>query len=501
MNRKISILSAYIIISLLTGAEAGNPCKYTSTDNMFWEKSGVKLCKSPKGEIMMEVSANSDGILLKAWGTTFNELDWDALISLDKQKQDEIMHNLFSPDGDLKFTKGRVSMNCNDYGRSWYSCDDVPGDFELRHFNIERDKRGIIPLIRLAQRYNPDLTFWISPWSPPHWMKINHDYPVVSSKFNEANPEVDYLLYGTSDDIDEDEMKFLGERSSEFPRRLATQDYFIQDPRYLKTYADYFCKFISMYEEQGIPVDMVIYQNEAYSYTPYPGCPWTAEGTVRFNRDYLSPALKKAHPDVKLYIGTFNTNRQDLVEKILSDEGLRKCIDGVAFQWEGREILSSIRSQYPDFHYICSESECGNGSMDWNAGEHTFFLIADNVGKGCDEWYNWNFLLPDSGMSPWGWHQNALIQVDSKTRGIRYTPEYYAVKHFSNLVPPGSRMLAYAPRSEGKNRMSIAFATPEGRVVVVAGNFEDEPASVAFKVNSKYINETLEPHSFNSFVI
>lgn len=49
--------------------------------------------------------------------------------------------------------------------------------------------------------------------------------------------------------------------------------------------------------------------------------------------------------------------------------------------------------------------------------------------------------------------------------------------------------------------MSIAFATPEGRVVVVAGNFEDEPASVAFKVNGKYINETLEPHSFNSFVI
>ena len=65
----------------------------------------MKLCKSPKGEIMMEVSANSDGILLKAWGTTFNELDWDALISLDKQKRGEIMHNLFSPDGDLKFTK------------------------------------------------------------------------------------------------------------------------------------------------------------------------------------------------------------------------------------------------------------------------------------------------------------------------------------------------------------------------------------------------------------
>lgn len=141
------------------------------------------------------------------------------------------MHNLFAPDGDLKFTSGRISMNCNDYGRSWYSCDEVAGDLELKHFNIERDKRGIISLIRAAQRYNPDLTFWISPWSPPSWMKINHDYPVVSSRHNDAYPSIDYLLYGSVEGIDEDEMKFLGERNGKFPRKLATQDYFIQDPR------------------------------------------------------------------------------------------------------------------------------------------------------------------------------------------------------------------------------------------------------------------------------
>lgn len=79
-------------------------------------------------------------------------------------------------------------------------------------------------------------------------------------------------------------MKFLGERNGKFPRKLATQDYFIQDPRYLQAYANYFCRFIDEYGKLGIPIDMVIYQNEAYSYTPYPGCPWTAEGTIRFNR-------------------------------------------------------------------------------------------------------------------------------------------------------------------------------------------------------------------------
>lgn len=474
---------------------------YKTTENSPWQKSETRLQSKPTTTPWLEINGTENGTALKAWGTTFNELDWDALQMLTPPVQQQIMHNLFSPDGDLKFTRGRISMNCNDYGRSWYSCDEVPGDFELRHFNIDRDKRGIIPLIRAAQNQNPELTFWISPWSPPSWMKINNDYPVVSSKHNNADPKQDYLLFGSTDDIDEDEMKFLGERKSQFPRRLATQDFFIQDPRYLNAYANYFCRFIDEYKEQGIPIDMVIYQNEAYSYTPYPGCPWTAEGTIRFNRDYLAPALREKHPEVKLYIGTFNTNRLDHVQKIMADEGLRQSIDGVAFQWEGREILPEIRKQYPDFHYICSESECGNGSMDWKAGEHTFFLIADNMGNGTDEWFNWNFLLPDNGISPWGWTQNALIQVDSKQRTIRYTPEYFAVKHFTNPVPPGSVMTGYAPRTDSRNAPAIAYRTPENAHIVIAGNFENEARPFTVRIAGRYLNATLSPHSFTTFVI
>ena len=273
----------------------------------------------------------------------------------------------------------------------------------------------------------------------------------------------------------------------------------IQDPRYLSAYARYFCRFIDEYAAQGIPIDMVIYQNEAYSYTPYPGCPWTAEGTIRFNRDYLYPALRKAHPDVKLYLGTFNTNRQDHVERVLSDPGLRDCISGLGFQWEGREIMPKIRKQYPEFHYICSESECGNGDMDWKAGEHTFFLIADNLGNGADEWYNWNFLLPVKGESPWGWKQNALIELNPETRSFRYTPEYYAVMHFSNAIPPKSKMNGYAPMSSDNKTIAIAYRTPDGTQVIVAGNFNDTERPATFRIGNKYLNVTLPAHSFNTF--
>ena len=294
-------------------------------------------------------------------------------------------------------------------------------------------------------------------------------------------------------------MKLLGDRNGVFPRRLATQDFFIQDPRYLQCYAEMFCKFIDLYAEQGLPITKVMYQNEAYSYTPYPGCAWTAEGTLRFNNEYLAPTLAKRHPDVELWIGTFNTNRLDYVEKILDDKTLQANIRGVGTQWECRNNLPQMRQRYPNLRFMQSESECGNGSMDWAAGEHTFFLLSDNLGCGCDEYYNWNFILKDNGSSTWGWTQNALIQVDSKTRKMRYTPEYYAYKHFCHFVSPGSEMIAYAGREYSRTPI-VVFKQGE-RIIVTAGNFTEAPSQLSVKIKGKYLNINTQPHSFNTYVI
>jgi glucosylceramidase len=470
----------------------------SSTDDGYWQRQSVKLSSAAAQKPAVEAEPAADGTVFKAWGTCFNELDWDALNMLPRVAQEEVMQRMFAPDGDLKFTRGRLSMNANDYSRSWYSCDEVAGDFQLRHFNIERDKRNVIPLIRAAQRYQPGLTFWVSPWSPPSWMKINGDYPVRSSKYNTLDPRKDYLLYEGALDTDPDEVMLAGQQEGVFPKRLAVSDYMIQDPRYLQAYANMFCRFIELYAEQGVPIDMVMYQNEAYSYTPYPGCAWTAEGTIRFNKEYLAPTLRRRHPGVSLCLGTFNTNRLDYVERIVSS--LKDDVDGLGFQWEGRENLEAVRAHYPGLKLISTESECGNGSMDWKAGEHTFFLLADYIGKGCEEYYIWNFLLADHGESPWGWRQNALIQVDSKTRTHRYTPEYYAVKHFSHFVTPGSRMLAYNGKAEKEGRPVIVFSSPKGKTIVMMGNFTDSVQSLTVRLGNSHLNVRLQPHSFNTFV-
>ena len=485
------------VMAVSMGAAAQTYTHYTTTEGNEWQQSSQKLSKKAVAEPVLTITGSEQGHAIKAWGTCFNELDLDALELLKPEEQEEVMRRLFDPNGDLKFTRGRLTMNANDYSRAWYSCDTVAGDFALKYFNIEHDKVNVIRLIKKAQKYQPHMTFWVSPWSPPAWMKINQDYPVMSSQWNKQPKEKDYLLFGGGK-VDETEVMLAGQQKGLFPKRLATQNYFIQEPRYLQAYADMFCKFIDLYAAENIPIDMVMYQNEAYSYTAYPGCAWTAEGTLRFNRDYLIPTIQKKHPEVEVNIGTLNTNRYTYVTKFI--DGLKDQVKAIGLQWEGRQIIDSLRQRYPNLRFISTESECGNGSMDWRAGEHTFHLLADYIGHGCDEYFIWNFILCDNGRSPWGWKQNALVQVKSANRMMRYTPEFYAVKHFSNLVPPGSRMQGYVPREQTKGMPVIVFQRPDNKYVVIVGNQTNEQRTVSVMLGKKYLNMTLPAHSFHTYM-
>lgn len=205
----------------------------SSSEGKYWNQKSIKLQKKASVDPDLTVDSQDGIITFRSWGTCFNELGWDALNVLPPEEKETILKQIFSPQGDLRFTMGRFSMNANDYARDWYSCDEVAGDFQLKYFNIDRDKTTLIPFIKAAQKYNPDLTFWISPWSPPSWMKVNQYYSVRSdSKYNKMPSRSDVILY-------EDNKE---KNNKVFPQQLAVNDYFIQDPRYLKAYADYFCK-------------------------------------------------------------------------------------------------------------------------------------------------------------------------------------------------------------------------------------------------------------------
>lgn len=174
---------------------------------------------------------------------------------------------------------------------------------------------------------------------------------------------------------------------------------------------------------------------------------------------------------VELCLGTLNTNRYDHVDGLLSDPRMKDNITGIGFQWEGGQILPRIRAKYPDYRYISTESECGNGNMDWRAGEHTFHLINHYIGNGCSEYYNWNLILP----------------------------EWYAYRHYSSFIREGAKIIGHKATGGEKTPVLVAM-TPKGKYVVVAGNMSDEQKKVSVDLGGKYVNLSLEPHSFHSFV-
>lgn len=462
----------------------------SSTEGNEWKEAKIKLQNKGVQEPFLKVEDTDSELVFKKWGTCFNELGWDALNYLSLEQQEEVLHQIFDPEGDLHISSGRIPMNANDYARDWYSCDEVPGDFQLQFFTIDRDKKTLIPYIKRAMAVNPDLTFWASPWSPPSWMKVNQYYAVRSNKANTLAPEADVALYEGASNEDK---RF-------YPKQVAVNDYFIQDPRYLQTYANYFCKFISAYAEEGIPVSKVMFQNEPWAYTIYPSCAWTPEGIIRFNVEYLAPTLKKQHPEVSLFLGTLNTNRWDQIEKVLADPRMKDAVEGIGMQWWAGQLLPKMRELYPHYKYMQTESECGWGSFDWKSAEHTFHLMNHYIGHGCEEYTFWNVILADNGSSTWGWKQNALIRVNSKTGEVTYTPEYYAVKHFSKYLPAGSKVLNFNEKGEDKVQ-AIVFLTPDHKYQVIAGNFEDEPRNLTIQLKNKYLNVTLAAHSFNTFYV
>ena len=446
---------------------------FRSTEGNLWQLEEAELQDQVIGT--PEIILQSDQVKqnFKGWGTCFNELGYDALMLLPEEVQRQVMQRMFAPDGDLRFTIGRIPVGASDYGRSWYSCDETPDnepDFNMEHFTIERDKEAVIPYIKFAQNYNPDMTFWASPWSPPAWMKTNKNY---------ANAK------GPGSDVD-------------IP--VYFNDQFIMEPDYMNAYCLYFSKFIDAYKGQGIPITTLMYQNEAYSFKIYPACSWTAQGTGTFLGEYLGPYFAEHHPDVELIVGTMNTGSMDVFEQILQHPGVQEHFAGIGLQWEGRAALPELAYRYPEMMLQQTESECGSGTFDWNAGEWTFYLINQYVGGGCEKYTYWNAVLKDNGSSTWGWIQNSLVRVNSSTRTAEYTPEYYAFKHYSHFIAPGSQILKGSSTGTDTDAEVLAARTPDGAIIIVAGNRNDTPRGITLSVDGQYLSTTLPANSFSSYV-
>jgi len=123
---------------------------------------------------------------LRGFGGCFNELGWLPLQELGEEKREGVIRELFSPD-ELNLTFNRTPVGANDFAASWYSYDETDGDYDLEHFSVDHDEQTLIPYIRQAQRYQPNMGLFASPWSPPTWMKRPKVYNFGRIDMSERN--------------------------------------------------------------------------------------------------------------------------------------------------------------------------------------------------------------------------------------------------------------------------------------------------------------------------
>ena len=396
----------------------------------------------------------------KGFGGCFNELGWDAMKDLSSTDKDAVFESLFSAAG-CHFTFCRMPIGASDYALEWYSLNETDGDYAMEHFSIERDKQYLIPYINEARKYVPDMQLFASPWSPPTWMKHPKAYN-----------------FGTMIQTDEN----------------------------LKAYALYFLKFLEAYEKEGINISQIHVQNEPISTQKFPSCIWTGEEFVRFIGSYLGPLFEEKGVDTDIWLGTLNgpetdgrkwyTTHNDYAQLVLSDPQAYRYIKGVSYQWAGKYAIAQTRAAWPEMALMQSENECGDGTNTWSYAEYVFDLMHHYISNGASYYIYWNMVLAEGGESTWGWTQNAMINIQDKTKVV-WNPEFYVMKHFASFIRPEDQVM----RLEGPwCANSLCFRRGDDHVLVVRNPFAQQQA-LRIACGDTLHTVTLEPEAIHTIVI
>lgn len=420
----------------------------------------------------LEVKIDTPLQTIAGFGGAFGEKGWEALATLTEKARSAALSALFSQNG-AAFNLCRTPLGANDISRKWYSYDETPGDFALRNFSIANDRETLIPYITAARALSPELKLWASPWSPPTWMKTGKHYAQAPAWPGQPDTGIKPDQYGKEG-----------------------SDSFIQDDRYFEAYARYFRRYVEEYAKEGVPISMVMPQNEFNSAQPFPSCCWTPQGLSRFI-PFLGKEMGALGVDI--FFGTLERANADLLSKVLADPKAAPFIKGVGVQWAGKGALAEIRRRHPELTIWGSEQECGVGTNDWRYARYSWGVIKQYFQNGASAWHYWNLVMPSGGMSGWGWPQNSLITVDTKSGRFVFNHEYYLMCHLSAFIRKGARRMPTESFFGYENQ--LAFRNPDGSTVIVIQNDLAQPQLARMKIGERQLNVRLDADSFNTIVI
>jgi len=401
-------------------------------------------------------------------GGALTDASAETFYKLPKDKQKELLTAYYDKDKGIGYTLGRTNIQSCDFSSSSYSYVK-DGDAALKSFDISHDKKYRIPFIKeVTAAAGGKLTLFVSPWSPPGWMKTNND-----------------VLHG-------------GKLKHEFDQ----------------PWANFYVKFINAYEKSGIPVWGLTVQNEPMATQTWESCLYTAEEERDFIKNFLGPTLAKGGLGSKKLIA-WDHNRDLMYQRastILEDPAAAKYVWGIGYHWYETwtgagmnfENERRVAEAFPGKHLIftegCPEQFKLDRINDWALGEKYGYSMINDFNAGTVAWTDWNILLDEhGGPNHVGNFCFAPIHADTKNGALMYTNSYYYIGHFSKFIHPGAKRIVSAASRD--KLLSTAYINPDGKIAVVVMNKTDENIDYFLWIKGKAAKTTSPAHSIATLVI
>lgn len=408
---------------LYESSEAG---KRFDVSNLNSGESRLPKKSDNMGEINIKVKLNMPQQSIMGWGGAFTDATGVNLKTLSPSMAENLLESYYGESG-LQYNFGRVPIGGTDFSTRAYTYDDAnKTDYKLSGWALAtEDYHYKIPFIKramsLAKQTSSDgLKLFASPWSPPTWMKTNHDFARGSL-------------------IDEDKV--------------------------YRSYAEYLMKFYDAYKANGINFWGATVQNEplssAFPFYTFNSLHYSNEQMIKFVSKYLGPALEGrgyTKENFNLMIGDDNLGLiNNHVPEVMKDPEVQKYISGLAFHWYTSGIvpydaLTEVVDAVKDKISFVLMTEACEGSQplqkkvdlgSWSRGEAYAKDIIQDLNRRAQGWIDWNMALDPQGGPTWAKNfVDSPIIVNATSNEFYKQPMYYALGHFSRFFKPSSVVVA-----------------------------------------------------------
>lgn len=429
---------------------------------------------------------------ITGFGGSFTEASAYLLNQMSTENRAKILEAYFGESG-AKYSLTRTHINSSDFSMGNYSYAPEK-DKSLSNFSIDEDRDDIIPMIKDAMAISTDgFKIISSPWTAPPWMKDNEDW-----KGGKLLPE------------------------------------------YYNTWALYFSKYLTAYQQEGIDIWGITVENEPLGNdSNWDSMHFSPEEMNEFVKNHLGPQLKKdGYSDIVL-LG-YDQNRGEELKKwadiMYDDAEAAQYFDGIAVHWYSStyeifgESLEYAKMKVPNKYLIQTEATVDADVPAWKDDEWYWSKVATDWGwdwapddqkylhpkyvpvfryardmigtlnNWVDGWVDWNMVLNRQGGPNWAknWCVAPVI-VDPETDEVYFTPLYYTISHFSRYIRPGAVRIGYKTSDEGL--LVTAAQNPDGTIAVVLLNQSETTKGIQLDLNGNSASFTIPGKAIQTVVI